>query len=48
MNDPDSSNINRFTGLPGGNHYHFQGTFGQLNTNGYWWSSTEERLDFVL
>ena len=41
-NDPDSSNISGFTALPGGNR---SSTFWDLNTGGYWWSSTEQSLN---
>lgn len=44
-NNPDSSNISGFTALPGGNRSVSQGNFGQMNTNGYWWSSTEQTLN---
>lgn len=36
----DASNSSGFTGLPGG-FRNYNGTFFNIGTNGYWWSSTE-------
>ena len=45
-NDPNTGATNQsgFTALPGGNR-HNDGSFININTDGYWWSSTEQCLN---
>ena len=35
-----ATNSTGFTALPGGPRYDYDGSFGYLGANGYWWSST--------
>ncbi len=40
--NPGASNSSGFTALPGGKRAHDTGSFEQLGTHGYWWSSQEQ------
>jgi uncharacterized protein (TIGR02145 family) len=37
----DATNSSGFTGLPGGYRYYFFGSFYDIGSNGFWWSSSE-------
>lgn len=41
----EATNSSGFTGLPGGYYAPNTDSYGQLQTNGYWWSATDESPD---
>jgi uncharacterized protein (TIGR02145 family) len=40
-----ATNESSFSGLPGGNRFSFNGSFGNVRYSGNWWSSTESSVD---
>jgi uncharacterized protein (TIGR02145 family) len=42
-----ATNESGFSGLPAGLRSSFDGTFGSLGTNGYWWSASESGAEFA-
>jgi uncharacterized protein (TIGR02145 family) len=44
-NSGNGSNTSGFSGLPGGFHSGYDGTFERVGQVGYWWSSTEDDTD---
>jgi uncharacterized protein (TIGR02145 family) len=42
-----ATNGSGFSGLPGGNRYYYDGTFGSFGNTGSWWSSSESSTTFA-